>query len=320
MTIASTALNADPLDRAQAEVDLPFLANPERDSTLVDVRRQHLDAHPPAVVDVLDEELVALGAVHLRGQHRGHVLGGIMSLQIGGLVGHQRIGRAVRLVEAVAAEIFDQVEDLQRLLSIQPALDGPLDELVTALGDDVGLLLRDRLDRGIGLGELDATQPVEDPHHLFLVDHHPVGFFQHLLEHGVKVGRLLPAVLDVDVLVDHAAVERARPVKRIGGDDVGEPVGLHLDQEVANARADSSWKTPLVSPRCKSSKVLRSSRGSRSRSIGRLGMPLVDDPHGRFQGGQVAQAEEVHLEQPGLLDVAHLPLGADDSRPCRPGG
>ena len=133
-------------------MDLTFLANPERHSTLVDVGRQHLDAHPPAIVDVLDEELVALGAVHLRRQHRGHVLRGIMTLQIGGLVGHQRVGRAVRLVEAVAAEIFDQVEDLQRLLSIQPALDGPLDELATALGDGVGLLLGDRLDRGIGLG------------------------------------------------------------------------------------------------------------------------------------------------------------------------
>ena len=41
-------------------------------------------------------------------------------------------------------------------------------------------------------------------------------------------------------------------------------------------------------------------------------MALVDDPHGRFQGGQVAQAEEVHLQQAGLLDVAHVPLGADD--------
>ena len=41
-------------------------------------------------------------------------------------------------------------------------------------------------------------------------------------------------------------------------------------------------------------------------------MALVDDPHGRFQGGQVAQAEEVHLEQPGFFDVAHVPLGADD--------
>ena len=27
---------------------------------------------------------------------------------------------------------------------------------------------------------------------------------------------------------------------------------------------------------------------------------------------QVAQAEEVHLQEAGLLDVAHVPLGADD--------
>jgi hypothetical protein len=31
----------------------------------------------------------------------------------------------------------------------------------------------------------------------------------------------LPAVLDVDVLVDHAAFERARPVEGVDGNDVG---------------------------------------------------------------------------------------------------
>ena len=36
------------------------------------------------------------------------------------------------------------------------------------------------------------------------------------------------------------------------------------------------------------------------------------EPDGRVQARQVAQAEEVHLQQAGLLDVAHLPLGADD--------
>ena len=48
---------------------------------------------------------------------------------------------------------------------------------------------------------------------------------------------LLAAVLDVDVLVDHAAVERAGAVEGDGGDDVGEAVGLHLDQQVADAAA-----------------------------------------------------------------------------------
>ena len=44
-------------------------------------------------------------------------------------------------------------------------------------------------------------------------------------------------MLDVDVLVDHAAVERAGAVEGEDGDQVGEAVGLHLDQQVADARA-----------------------------------------------------------------------------------
>ena len=35
-------------------------------------------------------------------------------------------------------------------------------------------------------------------------------------------------------------------------------------------------------------------------------------PDGRLGGGQVAQAEKIHLQQPGLLDVPHFPLGGDD--------
>ena len=127
----------------------------------------------------------------------------------------------------------------------------------------------------------------------------------------MNVGRLLPAVLDVHVLVDHAAVERARPVKRIGRDDVGEPVGLHLDQQVANARA-LELEDALGFPALQELEGHPVVHGKPVDVDGRLGMALVDDPHGRFQGGQVAQAEEVHLEQPGFLDVAHVPLGADD--------
>ena len=126
LTIASTALTPDPLDRPQAKVDLALAGHPEVDMPLVDIRRQHLDAHPPAVVDMFDEKLVALGAVHLRGEHGGHVLGRIMGLEVSGLISDQGIGRAVRLVEAIAAEILDQVEDLGGLLPIQPPLDRPL--------------------------------------------------------------------------------------------------------------------------------------------------------------------------------------------------
>ena len=43
-----------------------------------------------------------------------------------------------------------------------------------------------------------------------------------------------------------------------------------------------------------------------------LGMPLLDELHGGGEARQVAQAEEVHLQQAGLLDIPHLPLGGDD--------
>ena len=59
-------------------------------------------------------------------------------------------------------------------------------------------------------GELDAPQAVEDPHDLLLEDHHAVGLFQDFLQDGMQVDGLLAAVLDVDELVDHAAVQAGR--------------------------------------------------------------------------------------------------------------
>ena len=44
----------------------------------------------------------------------------------------------------------------------------------------------------------------------------------------------------------------------------------------------------------------------------RLGMPLVDQPDRGFEGGEIAQAQEVHLQEPGFLDVPHLPLSGDN--------
>ena len=123
------------------------------------------------------------------------------------------------------------------LLLVQAAADRPLDELLPPLRDDLDLLLRDRLDAGIRLRELDPAEPVQDPHDLFLVDHDPVGLFQDVLHHRVFVARLLPAALDVDVFVDHPAVQGAGAIEGEDGDQVGEAVGLHLDEEVADARA-----------------------------------------------------------------------------------
>ena len=44
-------------------------------------------------------------------------------------------------------------------------------------------------------------------------------------------------MLDLHVVVDHAAFERAGAIEGVGGDDVAEVVGLHLLQQVADAAA-----------------------------------------------------------------------------------
>ena len=162
------------------------------------------------------------------------------------------------------------------------------------------------------LRELDAPQAVQDPHDLFLIDHHAVGFFEDFLEHGMQVSRLLAAVLDVDVLVDHAAVQGAGAIEGVGGDDVGEAVRLHLDQEVADAgRLELEDALGLAALQELEGLGVVERQTGRGRSATRDARSLMSRTAARG-GRQVAQAEEVHLQEPGLLDVAHLPLGGDD--------
>jgi hypothetical protein len=76
---------------------------------LVDLRRQRLDAPRFALGDDAHDlvDLVAVGR-HQRAQE----LDREVRLQVGRLVRDERVRRAVALVEAVAREVLEQVEDL----------------------------------------------------------------------------------------------------------------------------------------------------------------------------------------------------------------
>ena len=65
-----------------------------------------------AAAHVLDEHAELVGQRHVEAHRRGEEFGGVMRLQPGGLVGDQRISGGVALVEAVAGELVDQVEQL----------------------------------------------------------------------------------------------------------------------------------------------------------------------------------------------------------------
>ena len=163
----------------------------------------------------------------------------MIGFQIGGLERNERIGCRVALVEAVIGEFRQKVEDLVGLALVEPALDRAGDE---ALALVVHLLL-DLLAHGaaqkVGVAERIARQDLRHLHHLFLVDDDAEGLAQHRLELGVRIPVLLVVLVLAELAraIDRNVRHRARAIERHEGDHVLEPVGLHLHQGLAHARA-----------------------------------------------------------------------------------
>ena len=72
----------------------------------------------------------------------------------------------------------------------------------------------------------------------------------------------------------------------------------------------SSWKTPIESPRRSMAKVVGVVEGDVV-DVGAARRSRLDQVEGPLDDRQVAQAEEVHLQQAELLDPVHLVLGDD---------
>ncbi len=95
----------DVADRGQPETDVGARRREVRVGR-VDVRRQHLDAHPAALVEV--QRALALVVTH-RGEQRRHVLGRIVGLEVAGPVRDESVAGRVRLVERVVGERDEDV-------------------------------------------------------------------------------------------------------------------------------------------------------------------------------------------------------------------
>jgi hypothetical protein len=197
---------------------------------LVDVGRQDLEAHLPALADVQDH---LVGVRALRGQQRREEVRRMVRLQVGRLVREPRVGRRVRLVEAVPGELLHLVPDLAGLLLVHAARGAALQELVHLGGHHLDLLLAHRLAQDVGLAEREAGERRGDLHHLLLVDHDAVGLFQDRLERRVLVGDARLAVPALDEVVDH--LHRPGTVERVERRQVLEAVGLEALQDVAHA-------------------------------------------------------------------------------------
>ena len=152
---------------------------------MIDVGRPHGDSGPLAF---LPEGGKLVGAASVK-RHRGSdELLGIIGLQIGCLVGHQRIGGGVRFVESIARKGGNLVEHIRGKL---------FGEIIRHRTGDEGLslLVHLRLDllahgapQKVGPAKRIAGKDTRRLLHLFLIDHDAVGLGQHRLQRRMHIG------------------------------------------------------------------------------------------------------------------------------------
>ena len=181
-------------------------------------------------------------------------------------------------------------------------------------------LLAHRLAQVVGLGERVPGELLRHAHHALLVDHQAVRVAEHLLGVLVEVLDLLPTVLAVGVVVVHVHAHRPGPVEREHGRDVLEAGGCQRAQQGAHRRRLELEHADRVA----AAEQVRTSPGRRGRPSRCRTSGSCRGAHHRHGVGddvEVAQAEEVHLQQAEFLDAVHLELGDDrrvlgiDARP-----
>ena len=241
--LGNRATNAAHAGQAEANA---FVKRREFQIRRVHVGRQNGNARMRAARDVFNE---LVGVAHVARQHCGHVFVRVVRLQIRRAHNENRICGRVRFVERVLRELLgvrpNLVCDLERIA----VFDSAVAPVVLQLHHDVELFLAHSLTQLVGLACREAAHDHRHLHDLLLVDHGAVGFFQNRAQALVVIMHGGFAARDLDIVVNHARLERARAVQRNRCDDVRETVrwepakqahiqrALNLEQAVHIARS-----------------------------------------------------------------------------------
>ncbi len=208
----------------------------------------------------------------------------------------------MRLVEGVVLRLLDVVPELPRHLLRRRVADAAGDELVLQRRHQLVDLLADRLAQVVRLGRAEAADLLRDLHRLLLVDRDPVRPAGDLLQARVDEGDLLLPRLPLGVVRD--VLHRPRPVERDERDQVLEDRRLHLAERLAHARGLELEDAHRLAAREHRVGLLVVERDRRHVDAADQLDRLVDHV-------EVAQAEEVHLQQAERLDRVHRELGHD---------
>ena len=267
-------------------------------------------------------------------QQRRHVVTRKVRLQVRGLVCNDRVARRVTLIEAVSRELEDEIEELIRGHIRKAAFCGAKDEGCTRPIDDILLLLRNRLDDCVSFSQRNATEVMQDLHHLLLIDHDSVGLARIARDHFVHHRHRFARVLSRDECWDQ--LHRTWAKKRVRRDEIFQPIRLHLRHEslhTAGFKLKNAVRIATTEKRKDARIVERDAikvewmrngldhtrrirsrfaccRNFHSHSFPnlRIRKRRVDDLFAALNRRERAKSEEVHLEQTDLLAGWAIPL------------
>ena len=219
------------------------------------------------------------------------------------------------LVEAVAAEVFQQLEDLFRRLLVHAVLHAAGHEVVLGLVDDLRLFLAHGPPQHIGGAQGKAAQGLHDLHHLLLIEDDAVGLGQDGFQQRMLVGGLFPVAAGY-VILHHTAAQRPGPVEGHHGDDVLETGGLEVPQVLLHALAFQLEHGVGVAGG-EHLEGLRIVQGDVVQ-VDLFAAALFDVLQRVVQQRQGAQAQQVHLYQTAHLYLLFGVLGGDGAVPGVP--
>ena len=227
-----------------------------------------------------------------------------MRFQPGCLISDQRVARGMALVQAIARELVDRIEQFVRFFGRDVVAAATLDE-ARALRVHFRLdLLAHRPPEQIGFAERVTGEHLRRLHHLFLVNEDAVGLAQQILEQWMRVSNLGPPILAV---AEHRnVVHRAGSIERDEGNDVAERGRTDTRQRPPHAFGFELENTDCVAAL---EQLVDRRVVPRQRVKIDFDALLSEQPLGFLENGQRLQTEEVKLHQSRCLDIFHVELG-----------
>ena len=289
--------------RPEPKPDGALRVHAEFEKRFVHVRAEDRDA---PVAAFLHEQRDLLDVVHVVGQHRRHVFGRVIGLQVSGLVGHPRVTRRVRFVEGIRGKRLPVLPDFLQLLGVVAALGALLQELRLHFGNEVRLLFAHRLPQRIRLALREAGQLLRQQHHLLLVHRDSVRLLEVFFARVEVIRDGLLPVLPLDKRRD--VFERPRTVQGVHRNEIAKHRGLQILEVLLHPRGfvlEDADGLAALEELVGLSVVEREAVRVEIDTVA-----VLDIAHRVLDDGQGFQAQEVHLEEAGVFGNGVVKLRA----------